>query len=113
MNGKMKEFVGEHRAKIAILGTCLVGGICFGACYMIGYRDGKKVMVNHICERYGGHFMDVLRTAAVSKNLYSSVLTDRNGALKFKKFVDFAHDAVENSPSHLEDTITGVFVFTD
>lgn len=103
---KVKEFWEEHKGKIET--AAIVGGVIANC--VIWYKVGRQYEFKRICKAFGGGMGTVLNAAQNTNNLY--VRTIGPDDVKFKDLGKLAKDAVEFDPSHLEDTIKGVFVFT-
>lgn len=104
---KVKEFWEEHKEKIEI--AAIVGGVIANC--VIWHKVGRQYEFKRICKAFGGGMGNILNAAQNTNNLYVRTLS--TDSVKFKDLGKLAKDAVEFDSSHLEDTIKGVFVFTN
>lgn len=111
MKEKTKEFLKKHEEKIETIGVITATGVClvlFGkACYSLGQYS----VARGLCLKFGGGLGRLLDTALHSKDLYGEILGPET--IKVKDASELAKRMIEFDSSHLEDEITGFFVFAN
>lgn len=77
--------------------------------YKVGHAFGRERVYRRI--RDIKPLKDFLGVGLISKNYYADIL-EPGEVVKFKDLGELAKKAIEFDASHLEDTVTGMFVLT-
>lgn len=108
---KMREFLLRHEEELKQIGIIVLGGAGIVICCVSCYRAGEKNAVLKLCDRFNGGLGRLLRTAVDSKDMYGEIMGP--DIVKFGDLNQLAKRAIEFDSSHLEDHVTGLFVFTN
>ena len=111
MKEKTKGFLKKHEEEFKALGFGVAVGTTLLITGKVCYLAGQYSVMRGLYSKFGGGLGRVLSTAMHSKDLYGEILGPET--VKVKDVGELTKRMIEFDSSHLEDEITGFFVFTN